>query len=211
MIRVLIADDHQLFAESLALGITAIPDLSVVATAGNGREALEILKREAVDVLVIDLEMPEIDGLTVLRTRSSSTRSIVVTMHSSEDQRAAAFAAGAAAFLPKSTPLGDLAAAIRAVNLGLSLKDQTTLRGILDNHQHPILDDIAASLTARERELLTKMVEGLTSTPELAEALFISEKTVKNHLASIYYKLSVSDRASAVVEALNRGIVRTRR
>lgn len=211
MIRVLIADDHQLFAESLALGITAIPDLSVVATAGNGREALEILKREAVDVLVIDLEMPEIDGLTVLRTRSSSTRSIVVTMHSSEDQRAAAFAAGAAAFLPKSTPLGDLAAAIRAVNLGLSLKDQTTLRGILDNHQHPILDDIAASLTARERELLTKMVEGLTSTPELAEALFISEKTVKNHLASIYYKLSVSDRASAVVEALNRGIVRTGR
>lgn len=211
MIRVLIADDHQLFAESLALGITAIPDLSVVATAGNGREALEILKREAVDVLVIDLEMPEIDGLTVLRTRSSSTRSIVVTMHSSEDQRAAAFAAGAAAFLPKSTPLGDLAAAIRAVNLGLSLQDQTTLRGILDNHQHPILDDIAASLTARERELLTKMVEGLTSTPELAEALFISEKTVKNHLASIYYKLSVSDRASAVVEALNRGIVRTGR
>ena len=211
MIRVLIADDHQLFAESLALGITAIPDLSVVGTATNGREALEILKRETVDVLVIDLEMPEIDGLTVLRTRSSSTRSIVVTMHASEDQRTAAFAAGAAAFLPKSTPLGDLAAAIRAVNLGMSLKDLTTLNGILDNHRQPVLDDIAASLTARERELLTKMSEGLTSTPELAEALFISEKTVKNHLASIYYKLSVSDRASAVVEALNRGIVRTGR
>ena len=209
MIRVLIADDHQLFAESLALGITAIPDLSVVATATNGREALDILKAEPVDVLVIDLEMPEVDGLTVLRTRGKSSRSIVVTMHANEVQRNAAFAAGAAAFLPKSTPLTDLAAAIRAVNLGMTLQDTTTLRGILDNHRQPVLDEIAATLTARERELLAKMAEGLTSTPDLAEALFISEKTVKNHLASIYVKLSVSDRASAVVEAINRGIVRT--
>ncbi len=208
MIRILIADDHQLFAESLALGITAISDLVVVATASNGREALLILKEQQIDVLVVDLEMPEVDGLTVLRS-PRTPRSIVVTMHASDEQRSAAFAAGAAAFLPKSTPLGDLAAAIRAVNLGMTLRDETTISEILNGHRQPVLDEIASSLTARERELLTKMAEGLTSTPELAEALFISDKTVKNHLASIYHKLSVSDRASAVVEALNRGIVQT--
>lgn len=209
MIRILIADDHQLFAESLALGITAIPDLQVVATAANGREALHFLNEEQVDVLVIDLEMPEVDGLTVLRSYRNPLRSIVVTMHASEEQRSAAFAAGAAAFLPKSTPLGDLAAAIRAVNLGMTLRDNTTMSDILNGHRQPVLDEIASSLTSRERELLARMAEGLTSTPELADALFISEKTVKNHLASIYHKLSVSDRASAVVEALNRGIVTT--
>lgn len=209
MIRILIADDHQLFAESLALGITAIPDLVVVATAGDGREALRFLKKEQIDVLIVDLEMPEVDGLTVLRNQRNPLRSIVVTMHASDEQRSAAFAAGAAAFLPKSTPLGDLAAAIRAVNLGMTLRDETTVSDILDAHRQPVLDEIAASLTGRERELLAKMAGGLTSTPELADALFISEKTVKNHLASIYHKLSVSDRASAVVEALNRGIVQT--
>jgi two-component system nitrate/nitrite response regulator NarL len=209
MIRILIADDHQLFAESLALGITAISDLVVVATASNGREALQVLKEQQIDVLVLDLEMPEVDGLTVLRSQRHSLPSIVVTMHASDEQRSAAFAAGAAAFLPKSTPLGDLAAAIRAVNLGMTLRDKTTMSDILSSHSQPVLDDVASSLTARERELLTKMAEGLTSTPELAEALYISEKTVKNHLASIYHKLSVSDRASAVVEALNRGIVQT--
>ena len=209
MIRILIADDHQLFAESLALGITAIPDLIVVATASNGREALQVLKEQQIDVLVIDLEMPEVDGLTVLRSQRPSVPSIVVTMHASDEQRSAAFAAAASAFLPKSTPLGDLAAAIRAVNLGMTLRDNTTMRDILDSHRQPVLDEIASSLTARERELLTKMAEGLTSTPELADVLFISEKTVKNHLASIYHKLSVSDRASAVVEAINRGIVQT--
>ncbi len=209
MIRILIADDHQLFAESLALGITAIPDLVVVATACDGREALQVLKEQQIDVLVVDLEMPEVDGLTVLRSQRPSLPSIVVTMHASDEQRRAAFAAGASAFLPKSTPLGDLAAAIRAVNLGMTLRDNTTISEILSSHRQPVLDEIASSLTTRERELLTKMAEGLTSTPELAEALFISEKTVKNHLASIYHKLSVSDRASAVVEALNRGIVQT--
>ncbi len=209
MIRILIADDHQLFAESLGLGITAISDLTVVATATDGKQALNLLSTEKIDVLLVDLEMPELDGLSVLRSRGPSLRSIVVTMHASEAQRAAAFAAGAAAFLPKSTPLGDLAAAIRAVNLGMNLHDETTLSGILDNHRQPVLDEIASTLTARERELLGKMAAGLTSTRELADALFISEKTVKNHLASIYHKLSVSDRASAVVEALNRGIVQT--
>lgn len=207
MIRVMIADDHQLFAESLALGVAAIPDLTVVATAGTGSEALSILGDQEIDVLVIDLEMPDTDGLTVLRTRKGLPRSIVVTMHAGDDQRKSAFAAGAAGFFPKSMPLGDLAAAIRAVNFGAILDNPATISDILEAHSAPVLDEIAQSLTARERELLAKMVAGVTSTPDLADALFISEKTVKNHLASIFEKLSVNDRAQAVVEAINRGIV----
>lgn len=210
MIRVLIADDHQLFAESLALGIAAVPDLMVVETAANGREALAALARHDVDVLVMDLEMPEVSGLEMLKAKDLHPPTIVVTMHASADQQAAAFDAGASAFLAKSTPLGDLAAAIRAVDAGIDFQGNTTLSEILDLHREPKLDAGATSLTARERELLAKMAEGLTSTPDLASELFISEKTVKNHLASIYDKLDVNDRAQAVVEAINRGVVTAR-
>ena len=210
VIRVLIADDHQLFADSLALGIAAVPDLMVVETAANGRQALDALERHDVDVLVMDLEMPEIDGLGVLKAKDHHPPTIVVTMHTSADQKAAAFNAGASAFLAKSTPLGDLAAAIRAVDQGVDFQTHTTLSEILDGFREPILDAGATSLTARERELLAKMAQGLTSTPDLATELFISEKTVKNHLASIYAKLNVNDRAQAVVEAINRGVVTAR-
>jgi DNA-binding NarL/FixJ family response regulator len=143
-----------------------------------------------------------------LRRLEHDVPAIVVTMHTGDDQRKKAIAAGAAGFLSKSTPLPDLAAAIRAAAAGEMLLDQDQLAATLDRHRQPVLDEGAAALTVRERELLALLASGISSTEELAEEMFISQKTVKNHLASIYEKLAITDRAQAVVEAIRLGLHR---
>ena len=205
-IRVAIADDHVLFADGISRALAAVPDIDVLGTASNGRELVELLKTITPDVLLIDLEMPELDGLGALAALGSHPPAIVVTMHENAEQRQRAREAGASGFLSKATPLPDLAAAVRATALGLTLLDPTTLREILDEHQEPQLEGGAASLTARERELLGVLAEGVSATEDLADRLFISQKTVKNHLANIYEKLDVSDRTQAAVIAIRLGL-----
>ena len=127
MIHVLIADDHTLFAETLALGINAVPDLNVTQTVHSGRDVLDVVAETTPDVLVMDLEMPDLTGLDVLRSPITLPPTIIVTMHADAEQSATCFEAGAHGFLPKSTPLADLAAAIRAVHSGAFLNDPVTL------------------------------------------------------------------------------------
>jgi DNA-binding NarL/FixJ family response regulator len=111
--------------------------------------------------------------------------------------------------MSKSTRLADLAAAIRAVHSGYVMDGtEEETRALLDDHQQAQLDPGASSLTERERELLSYLARGISSTEELAEELFISQKTVKNHLASIFQKLSVADRTQAAVEAIRLGLGR---
>ncbi|MDH3261201.1 MAG: response regulator transcription factor [Acidimicrobiia bacterium] len=211
MIEVLIADDHTLFAEGVSQALAAIPDLHVAGTASGGMELVEMAKKTRADVLLIDLEMPDLSGFEVLEKLKGSLPAIIVTMHADAHRRSQAVEAGARGFLSKSTPLPELAAAVRAVSAGENLTSlTTTLREILDNYMEPTLDPGAASLTARERELLTLLGEGVSATEELAERLYISPKTVKNHLASIYEKLSISDRTQAAVEAIRLGLVPNR-
>lgn len=206
MIRLAIVDDHQLFAETLAMGLSSIPDIDVAQTFGDGAELLAGLEDLDVDVLVMDLEMPGVSGIEVFESGAKLPPTLVVTMHSSESQKQRAAEAGAGGFLPKAAPLKDVAAAVRALASGVRLPVDTTLREVLDAHADPVLDPRAASLTSRERELLVCLAEGTTSTPDLAEQLYISEKTVKNHLASIFEKLEVADRAQAALEAIRLGI-----
>jgi len=211
LIEVLIADDHTLFAEGVSQALAAIPDLHVAGTASGGMELVEMAKKTRADVLLIDLEMPDLSGFEVLEKLKGSLPAIIVTMHADAHRRSQAVEAGARGFLSKSTPLPELAAAVRAVSAGENLTSlTTTLREILDNYMEPTLDPGAASLTARERELLTLLGEGVSATEELAERLYISPKTVKNHLASIYEKLSISDRTQAAVEAIRLGLVPNR-
>jgi len=210
MIFVTLADDHQLFVDSLRMGLDLIPDISVVATVYDGSQLLASLDEDTPDVVVMDLEMPGVDGYEVLKNSAQLPPIIVVTMHSAETERRKVIAAGAAAFLPKSTPLNDLAAAIRALAHGALLTDSTTFREVLQENQEPILSPGPASLTTREKELLTQLAMGNTGTGELADRLYISEKTVKNHLASIYVKLDVSDRAQAAIEAIRMGLAEPR-
>ncbi len=209
MTSVVIADDHVLFADGVAQALSAVPDIDVMGTAANGLQLLELLEDVTPDVLLLDLEMPEMSGIAALqKLEGRHPPAIVVTMHATADQREAARAAGAAGFLSKSTPLPDLAAAIRAAAAGETILEAATTRDILDRYQAPVLDPGAASLTARERELLAVLAQGVSATEDLAEQLFISQKTVKNHLANIYEKLGVNDRTQAAVEAIRLGLVR---
>jgi DNA-binding NarL/FixJ family response regulator len=131
-------------------------------------------------------------------------------MHADDSQRVEAFDAGAVGFLPKSAPLKDLAAAIRAAAAGAVLQwsDDAERTAILSRYADAQLDPGASSLTQREIELLTLLGQGVSSTEDLADRLFISQKTVKNHLASIFAKLSISDRTQAAVEAIRLGFAK---
>ena len=206
MIRVAIADDHQLFAEGIRDALSRVPDIRVVGVAGDAQQFIEDLHDQPADVLMIDLEMPGGGGEAVLAADQSAPV-IVVSMHVTPEVRSRLLEAGAVGVLSKSTRLSDLAAAIRAAHSGYKLDgSEAEDRAMLDDHQLPQLDPGAASLTERERELLSYLARGVSSTEELADVLFISQKTVKNHLASIFQKLSVADRTQAAVEAIRLGL-----
>jgi DNA-binding NarL/FixJ family response regulator len=207
MFRVVIADDHRLLLEGLVSALEALPDVTVVATAHDGEALVAAVDEHEVDVALVDLEMPSMGGLSALGAIAESTPCIVVTMHTDDEQRTRARAAGARGFLSKATPLPDLAAAIRAVADGRELWD-ASLAEIVDDYRAPVLDSGAAALTEREKELLALLASGVSATDELADRLFISQKTVKNHLASVYDKLAISDRAQAAVEAIRLGLHR---
>lgn len=207
MIRLAIADDHRLFLDGLVQGLEVVPDLTVTGTAEDGQALLELLSDTDVDVLLVDLEMPALGGLEALQKLNHPPPAIVVTMHASEEQQEKARQAGARGFLSKSTPLEDVAAAVRAVAAGEPLIEATEPSEILGQYRDPSLDPGAAALTPRERELLSLLARGISSTDEIADRLYISRKTVKNHLASIYEKLAVSDRTQAAVEAIRLGLV----
>ncbi len=208
MIRVAIADDHRLLLEGLAQALDSVPDINVVGTAIDGDSLIADLDDLSPDVVLVDLEMPGSDGFSALRRMDRSVRAIVVTMHTGDDERRRARAAGAYGFLSKSTPLPDLAAAIRAVWDGRDLMTEESIADTLDLYRQPNLDAGAAALTQREREVLKLLASGISSTDDLAAELFISNKTVKNHLANIYEKLAITDRAQAVVEAIRLGLHR---
>jgi DNA-binding NarL/FixJ family response regulator len=205
MIRVAVADDHQLFAEGIRDALSRVPDIRVVGVAAGAEELSTLLSEQPADVLMVDLEMPGGGGEAVLASHPDAPV-IVVSMHVTPTVRSQLLESGAAGVLSKSTRLTDLAAAIRAAHSGYRLDGtEAEDRTMLDDHQSPLLDPGAASLTERERELLTYLARGVSSTEELADELFISQKTVKNHLASIFQKLSVADRTQAAVEAIRLG------
>ncbi|GBE23800.1 transcriptional regulatory protein LiaR [bacterium BMS3Bbin02] len=206
MIRIAIADDHYLLLGGLKEALNAVPDLEVVGTAGDGEEFVTLVEAQDPDVLLVDIEMPKLTGIAALRKLKNAPAAIVMTMHTGDDNLKRAEAAGAVGFLSKETRLPDLAAAIRAAAAGEMLIGADDLDEILDRHRQPVLDAGASALTARERELLGLLASGISATDEIADAMFISQKTVKNHLASIYEKLAIADRAQAAVEAIRLGL-----
>ncbi len=206
VISVVIADDHRLLLEGLAQALEAVPDLRVAGTAENGEELLRLVDEVGPDVLLVDLEMPVLGGLDALARLADPPPAVMVTMYAGDDERRRAADAGAVGFLSKSTPLPVLAAAVRAAAAGEVFIAEGTADAVLERHREAVLDSGAASLTKREREVLGLLASGITSTDELADLLYISQKTVKNHLANIYEKLAVVDRAQAAVEAIRLGI-----
>lgn len=210
MIRVMIADDHQLFAEGLSQALNSLPDTRVVGVVNSGPELESLLENQPAEVSIVDIEMPGGDGIETIAALGRRSKAIVVSMHANDEQKKRAVEAGAVGFFSKGVPLGTLASAVRAVADGRNLielpdDERDTL---LESYGEAELDPGAASLTPREREILQLLAIGVSATDELADRLYISQKTVKNHLASIFQKLAVSDRTQAAIEAIKLGIAR---
>jgi len=208
LIRVVIADDHQLMLDGLKTALDSLPDIEVVGTATDGTLLSGVVEMHDPDVILVDVEMPGMSGLAAINAIDPLPPTLVVTMHAADDYAHAAREAGAVGFLSKGLPLPDLAAAIRAVNDDQILLDASEVDSILDRYRTPRLSRRAETVTGRERDVLRCLVRGISSTDHIAEELYISQKTVKNHLASIYEKLGVNDRAQAVVEAMKLGLDR---
>ena len=206
IIRVLIADDHRILLDGLTQALDSLPDIKVNGTVTDGTEIGEAIARYQPDVILVDVEMPGQSGLSAISAIENLPPAIVVTMHTADEYASSARQAGAVGFLSKATPLPELAAAIRAVDDGHDLYDTDDLDALLAEYRSPRLSSAAETITDREREVLQCLVRGISRTDGLAEELFISQKTVKNHLASIYEKLGVNDRAQAVVEAMKLGL-----
>ena len=201
-IRILIADDHALVLEGLAAILGREPDIAVVAQARNGREAVELFRKERPDVGLIDLKMPEMDGLeviTAIRREIRRAALLVLTTYDRDEDVFRCLRAGAQGYLLKDVEPNEVLAAIRAAHRGERyLSPEIALKLA----EHVTFSD----LTPRELDVLRELVAG-KSNREVGAALFISEGTVKVHVNNILSKLGVNDRTQAVTTALKRGLV----
>ena len=203
MLKVLVADDHILVRESIVKAVSGEADLEVVAEASDGNQALEFAAAHRPDLVLLDVAMPGVDGLSVaeeLRKERSDLRIIMLTMHDDELSVERALAIPVDGFISKSAPIVELLKAIAMVRGG----GRYLSEGL--PQRAPGSRGVGAGLTARERQVLQLLSEGLRP-GEIADKLYLSIKTVKNHLTSIYNKLEVETGAQAVVEAFQRGLV----
>lgn len=217
MTRVLLADDHQLLRQALR---RALEDagLQVVGEAADGEEATRLVTELAPDIVVMDVTMPVLDGVEATRRVHAAHPDlpiVMLTMHGEDELRTEAVRAGAAAFLTKDSSMHEVVATVIATAAGEALSPDlasTILAEFAANRADTGLTTLPARpetspLTKREEEILQLIADGY-STSEVAGRLFISGKTVKNHLASIYDKLDARDRTQAVLSAVRIGIIR---
>jgi DNA-binding NarL/FixJ family response regulator len=209
--RILIADDHVVVREGLSAMLSREGDMEVVGEAQNGREAVEKARELQPDIVLMDLRMPEVDGIEAMRrikTENPRVKFIVLTTYDNDEYIFKGIEAGARAYLLKDAPRTELFRAIRAVNKGESLLEPAIAGKVLDRLAE--LSRQAQSpeaLSEREREVLTLIAKG-ASNKLIAASLNIGESTVKTHIQSIFNKLDVRDRTEAVTEAIKKGIVR---
>jgi DNA-binding NarL/FixJ family response regulator len=205
MIRVLIADDHAVLRDGLALVLANVSDVSVVALAADGHEAVALTAAHDPDVVLMDLEMPEVDGIEAtrrIRAASSHTRVLILTSFSDRERILEALDAGAIGYLLKDAEPEQVIAGIRSAACGESPLTPSVARTVLEERAGPSPAD---ELTKREREVLCLIASGL-SNKRLATRLGISEKTVKAHLTSVFRRIGVADRTQAAMWALRHGL-----
>jgi len=209
--RIVLIDDHQVFAETLCRALMTEPGLEVVALAATRAEAIEAVRRERPDVVVTDHRLgggPGEDGVQVATdVLEEFPGTAVVMLTASEDDRVlvAAIEAGCTGFVTKTQPLGDVIAAIRSASAGEAVVNPTMLARVLPRLARR-RDVPVDHLTRREREVLEIMAGG-ASNQMIADRLFISRDTVRNHVSSILQKLGAHSKLEAVAHALQRGIV----
>ncbi|MGC0273171.1 response regulator [Pseudactinotalea sp. Z1739] len=203
-IRLLLVDDHPVVRDGLRGQLQTQPDFAVVAEAGTAAEALAVLGRLTVDVVITDLRMPGIDGLELISTISHDHPTIEVMVLTTYDARPdidAALAAGARSYLLKDTERARLYEAVRSTAGG-----RPVLSPSVHARRAAAPEPAPSPLSAREREVLQRVAAGRTN-HQIAAELFLGESTVKTHLQHIYTKLGASDRAAAVAIAYQRGLL----
>ena len=210
-IRLMLADDHRMLREGLRRSMTE-HGFDVVGEAADGAEAVDMAGELTPDVILMDVTMPELDGVEATRlvkAANPAIRVIMLTMHADQEVLAAAIRSGASGYLVKDCSTEEIADAIRSAVSGETTLSPALAASMLnevrklDPPEQPEEDRV---VTKREEEVLQLIADGC-STPEVAERLYISQKTVKNHLASIYQKLDARDRTQAVLQAVRMGIV----
>lgn len=205
MIRVLIADDHGVLREGLGRIVAAQEDMELVGTAANGDEAVAAWRERMPDVVLMDLEMPVLDGIEATRRimdEGSGAAVLVLTSFSDRRRIVAALDAGAVGYLLKDASAEDVVRGIRSAAEGASPLDPRAARTLLEAKAAP---DPLEGLSPREREILGLLLEGLPN-KLIARRLEISEKTVKSHLTSIFRQLGVTDRVQAALWAERHGL-----
>jgi DNA-binding NarL/FixJ family response regulator len=217
VIRVVVADDQALVRAGFAVLLRTAPDIEVVGEAADGRAAVDLVRREHPDVVLMDIRMPDVDGVEATRritgdARLASTRVLILTTFDLDEYVFEALRAGASGFLLKDTLPGDLLDAVRVVAGGDALLAPSVTRRLMEEFVRrpaaaatpppPGLD----TLTAREAEVLAAVARGLTN-HEIADALFMSHATAKTHVSRLLTKLGARDRAQLVVIAYEGGVV----
>ncbi len=216
MIRILLVDDQALVRAGFRMILDAEPEMEVVGEAGDGREAVDQVRLLRPDIVLMDIRMPELDGLEatrrILEDGGEAPKILMLTTFDHDEYVYEALRAGASGFLLKDTPPEQLVSAIEVISQGEALLSPTITRRVISEFvkgtgpkpqaHFPRLQE----LTAREREVLTLIARGL-SNAEIAKTLFVSETTVKTHVARILMKLHLRDRVQAVVLAYESGTV----
>ena len=215
LIRIVIADDHPIFRDGLRKLLMLEEDFRVVAEARDGKEVLEVLDEHQPDILLLDLKMPGLDGLTALqKLQNSRTKTKVIVLTASEDknQFVQAMKFGTCGIVLKQTATELLIKSIRKVHAGEIWLDSHTTAAVMRQFSSPLdtaplgnRDRDRSPLSQREREIVVLVAQGFKN-KEMAEKMFISEQTVKNHLHNIFDKLGVSDRLELALYAIHNNL-----
>jgi DNA-binding NarL/FixJ family response regulator len=213
--KILLVDDQELLRMGFRLVLESQPDLEVVAEASDGRDGVALAAEHRPDVVLMDVRMPDMDGVAATRQiidSGSTSRVIILTTFDLDEYAYAALRAGASGFLLKDAPPADLLSAIRAVASGDAVVAPSTTRRLLETVAHRLPESgrvegpALTGLTPREREVLVAVARGLSNS-EIAGALVLAEATVKTHVGRILAKLGLRDRVQIVVFAYERGLV----
>jgi DNA-binding NarL/FixJ family response regulator len=212
-IRIVIADDQAMVRAGLRMVVDSDPGMEVVGEASDGREAVAVVRRTRPDIVLMDISMPRLDGLAAakeLLDDPSPPKVITLTTFDTDENLYAALRAGTSGFLLKVSPPEQLREAIRVVHAGDALLDPAVTSRVIATfagRAEPTPSPRLAELTPRELEVLRLLARGLTNA-EIAGELYVGEATVKTHVARVLMKLSLRDRAQAVVFAYETGVVR---
>lgn len=213
-IRIVIADDHGLFRELLRITLRREGSIKIVGEAVNIRQTIDLISELKPDIVLLNSTMPEMDGIEVfpeIREKNQNTKTLMLTANKDEATIFKALKGGAKGYLSKDTSISNLIKAIQAVHKGELWVERKLMakflegEAIADSRREGQAGKLKKVITAREKEVLRLLTTGRTN-KEIAKALFISEKTVKSHLNSIFKKLNVTRRLQAILYAINRGL-----